>query len=89
MVIFEADHGGANDVYLVNKSELDAKLPSQVSISAQGCEFADAMPPYDLEQQTKMVRFSSTSDHLLRAGEKQLIGWIRCSSKALVAHVSF
>ena len=88
-VRFKADQTGAKDVYLFNESDVDAKLPDQVLVSAQGCEFADAMPPYDLERQTDVVRFFLKSDDLLRAGQERLIGWVRCSSEKLDAHVSF
>ena len=89
VVRFKADQTGASDVYLVNESGLDTKLPSQVSILAQGCEFADAMPPYRLERRASLVQFHLESDALLRAGQEQLIGWVRCSSGTLDAHVAF
>ena len=89
VVRFTADQSGAKDVYLLNESDMDAELPAQVSISAQGCEFVDAMPPYDLNRQTSGFRFVLKSDDLLLAGQKRLIGWVRCSSENLSAHVLF
>jgi hypothetical protein len=89
VVRFADDQSGARNVYLRNSGDLDAKLPSQVSIAGQGCDLADAMTPYSLERQTNRVRFSLKSDDLLRSGEERLIGWIRCTSPDLEAHVSF
>ncbi len=89
VVHFGSDRSGARDVYLRNEGGLDAKLPSHVSISGQGCEFADAMPPYNIERQTNVVQFLLTRDDLLRSGEERLIGWIRCSGPQLEAYVSF
>ena len=89
MVRFKADTSGARNVYVRNESGLDTMLPSQVSVSGTGCEFADALPPYSLEQQTNMIRFHLRGNDLLRAGQERMIGWVRCSSEKLEAHVSF
>jgi len=89
VVRFRNDRSGARDVYLRNEGDLDAKLPSQVSISGQACEFADAMAPYNLERRTNVIQFLLRSDDVLRSGEERLIGWIRCTSPNLEAHVSF
>ena len=88
-VRFGEDQSGARNVYLQNQGGLDAKLPSRVSISGHGCEFADAMAPYSVERQTKLIEFRLRSDNLLRSGEQKLIGWVRCTGTHLGAHVSF
>ena len=88
IVHFKVNKTGVRDIYLLNESGLDAKLPSRVAISGKGCEFADAMPPYNLQRQMNLVQFFINSDDLLRSGEERLIGWIRCSSPQLEAHVS-
>ena len=75
VVRFGADRTGAKDVYLQNGGDLDAKLPTEVSVSAGGCEFADALPPYELMQKTNEVRFRLTSDDMLPAGRERLVGW--------------
>lgn len=89
MVRFKADRSGAKNVYLWNGSDVDATLPPQVSVSGTGCEFADALPPYSLERQANMIRFQLRGNDLLRAGQERMIGWVRCSSERLEAHVSF
>ncbi len=89
VVHFGEDQSGARNVYLRNEGGLDARLPSQVSISGQGCEFADAMAPYSVMRQTSVVEFRLRSDDMLRSGDERLIGWIRCTGGDLGAHVSF
>ena len=89
VVRFKTDQTGSQDVYLRNEGDLDARLPPRISISAQGCEFSDAVPPYDVERETNMVRFLLKGDGLLRAGEQLLIGWVRCSNDRLDTHVTF
>ncbi len=89
LVQFKPDQAGAKDVYLINRSGLDTKLPSEVSISAKGCELADALPPYNWERQASGFRFRLKNDDLLRAGQERLVGWIRCSDGKPEGHALF
>ena len=89
VVHFQSDHTGVTDVYLFNNTSLDVRLPAQVLLSSNDCEFADSMPPYNFEQQPSGVRFVLHSEGLLRAGQKRLIGWLRCVPGELHAHVSY
>lgn len=89
VVRVKADHTGARDIYLVNESDLDGRLPAQVLLSARGCEFAGALPPYTSERETNRVRFRLNDDGVLRAGQQRLLGWIRCAGEEVDAHVYF
>jgi hypothetical protein len=73
---------GTQDVILVNRGSVDAPLPPQVELATAACEAADALPAYDLERGTGRVRFRLAQPRLLRAGERQVIGWIRCPGGA-------
>jgi len=88
-VRFRRDDAGARVVYLVNESDIDAKYPPVVSISGQGCELADALPPYDLERQNGSVQFLLKGNNLLRSRQERMIGWVRCSAEKLEARVSY
>jgi len=85
----EAGAAGAREVYLLNPGAAAGRLPSQVIVSAQGCQLADAMPPYTLEWQNNGFRFELQSPGVLRAGREKLVGWVRCTGKDLNTRVSF
>lgn len=88
-VRFKTDETGARDVYLSNGGDLDTKFPAEVSVSAGGCELADALPPYKLERKTNGIRFRLVSDDILQSHQERLIGWIRCSDREIEGHASF
>jgi hypothetical protein len=88
-VHFQTDEVGARSVYLVNEGDIDAKYPRLISIPGQGCGFADALPPYELERQGNEVEFLLREENLLRPRQKRMIGWVRCSAEELGAHVSY
>ena len=78
---------GLRDVYL--QSDSDGRLPAEILVASQGCEFADAMEPYTLDRERDRVRFRLSGDGaILRAGRERMVGWVRCTGKELEAHVS-
>jgi hypothetical protein len=85
----KAEYSGVRDVYLENHSDVAGRLPREVSVSARGCEFADALPPYVLVRRKDSLAFRLRSWEVLRAGQEKLVGWVRCTGKELDAHVSF
>ena len=79
---------GVRDIYL--QSEMDERLPREVLVGSQGCEFADAMAPYTLDRERDQVRFElSGDDGVLRAGQERMVGWVRCTGEELKTNVSF
>jgi hypothetical protein len=88
-ILVKTEYSGVRDVYLENHSDMAGRLPAKVSISARGCEFADAMPPYTLVRQEDSLQFRLKSREVLRAGQEKLVGWVRCAGNELEAHVSF
>jgi hypothetical protein len=89
VIRIQADASGAQDVYLLNQESLAARLPSEVLVSAQGCQLADAMPGYTLETQQDGFRFRLQAQDVLRPRQRKLVGWVRCTGKDLTTRVSF
>jgi len=80
---------GASNLYLVNPASIAGRLPAEISVSAQGCQLADAMPGYTLEWRNDGFRFRLQAPDILRARQRRLVGWVRCTGKDLTTHVSF
>lgn len=88
-VLTKQDATGARDVFLVNPSAVDEKLPREVMVRAEGCELSDALPPYAMEREIAGVRFHLQSGGGLRSSEQKLIGWVRCNGNQLEGNVTF
>lgn len=88
-VRFKEDQAGARDVYLANASGIDGRLPAEVLVAAEGCEFADAVLPYRWERASAGVRFLAMSSDVLRAGQERPVGWVRCANGAMEGHVRY
>jgi len=80
---------GASSLYLVNPGNIARRMPAEISVSAQGCQLADAMLPYKLEWQNDGFRFRLQGQDVLRARETKLVGWVRCAGKELNTNVTF
>jgi hypothetical protein len=89
IIRIQTEATGASDVYLVNPAAIPGRLPAEISVSAQGCETADAMPPYNLEWQNNAFHFQLQSADILRAHQAKLLGWVRCTEKDLNTHVTY
>ena len=79
---------GVRDVYVANESEQDGRLPVEVSITAQGCAFADAMEPYEGERGLRGVQFRLKKGDVLKARQERMVGWVRCTGKEIATRVS-
>jgi hypothetical protein len=89
VIRIQANETGASNLYLVNPGTTAGRLPGQVFVSAQTCEFADAMPPYKLEWSKAGVRFLLTGKDVLRGHQARLVGWVRCAGMDLNTNVTF
>lgn len=71
---------GTVDVYVSNTGAIDEVCPSKVDVVAAGrCEGADSLGPYTVERAGPTVRFRLVAPLLLPAGDRRLVGWVRCS----------
>ena len=66
---------GARDIWLHNTGTIDAELPAAVDLPAQPTDLADALNGYTLERRNQALHFRLTQPNLLRAGQRQMIGW--------------
>lgn len=69
--------GGALDLWIANRGNLDA-APPVIRIDGV-CAFGDALPPWRREL-AEGQRFVADSGGHLRAGSRQPIGWLRCEA---------
>lgn len=70
------------DVVAVNRGTIDAALPAHVEVTGRGCAHADALPGYTLEKLSGGVTFHRQPQaRLLRVGEQQVLGWVRCAAR--------
>jgi len=73
--------GGASDVYVGNRGEIDSRLPGLVEVVAQDrCAAADSLPPYSLEWHGSRLLFRLKDPQMLEGKREILIGWTRCAS---------
>jgi hypothetical protein len=69
---------GTHDVVAVNRGQIDVELPEVVRLAGPACDGAEALPAYALEQRSGQYQFRRLDSRLLRGGERQTIGWVRC-----------
>jgi hypothetical protein len=77
---------GSQDVILINNGIADGPLPRSVAI-ASGCQLADGIGGYELEQVGFAATFRRVQTGLLRSGEERTIGWVRCRDGKVAMHV--
>jgi hypothetical protein len=71
-----------NDLYdigIANEGNLDSAWPERLTLVAQGCEGADALAGYALQQQPDLLTFTRQRDGRIAAGGQRAIGWARCA----------
>ncbi|KII30523.1 hypothetical protein NL64_17785 [Pseudomonas fluorescens] len=71
-----------NDLYdigISNEGNLDSAWPERLTLVAQGCEGADALAGYALQQQPDLLTFTRQRDGRIAAGGQRAIGWARCA----------
>lgn len=74
-----SEHGGLYDIKLDNPGNLDSAWPARITFKAHGCEGADALAGYALQQGPDLLTFTRLRDGRLPAGGQRAIGWARCA----------
>jgi hypothetical protein len=71
-------HDGLFDIGITNEGNLDNNWPERVTLAVQGCEGADALAGYTLQQGPNLLTFTRLRDGRIPAGGQRAIGWARC-----------
>ncbi|WP_085708763.1 MULTISPECIES: DUF3142 domain-containing protein [unclassified Pseudomonas] len=74
------EHNGLQDIALRNVGNLDSAWPARITVNARGCEGADALAGYALQQTADLLTFTRLRDGRLPAGGQRAIGWARCAN---------
>lgn len=67
------------DIGLSNQGNLDTAWPERVTLAVQGCEGADALAGYSLQQSPDLLTFTRLREGRIAAGGQRAIGWARCA----------
>lgn len=67
------------DIGIRNQGNLDSAWPERVTLAVQGCEGADALAGYSLQQRPDLLTFTRVRDGRIAAGGQRAIGWARCA----------
>jgi hypothetical protein len=70
---------GLYDISLSNQGNLDSAWPERLTLAVQGCEGADALAGYALQQHPDLLTFTRLRDGRIPAGGQRAIGWARCA----------
>lgn len=71
---------GLYDIGLRNEGNLDNAWPERLTLAVQGCEGADALAGYTLQQQADLLTFTRQREGRITAGGQRAIGWARCAN---------
>lgn len=71
--------GPLRELTLVSNGNRDVELPARVSLAGSHCEAADAVAGYRLERGENGPVFVRKQPARLAAGQRQALGWARCS----------
>ncbi|WP_028620379.1 DUF3142 domain-containing protein, partial [Pseudomonas sp. Ant30-3] len=71
---------GLYDISLSNQGNLDSAWPERITLAARGCEGADALAGYTLQQSPELLTFTRLREGRILAGGERAIGWARCAS---------
>jgi hypothetical protein len=75
-----SERGGLYDIGITNEGNLDNAWPERVTLAVQGCEGADALAGYTLQQEPNLLTFTRLRDGRIAAGGQRAIGWARCAT---------
>lgn len=75
-----AQPGGAVDLGLHNVGSVDVELPWQIRVP-DSCRIGDGVNGYRYTRQTTGISLELEQPRPLRAGDRLVIGWLRCDSK--------
>lgn len=70
---------GLYDVSVSNQGNLDSAWPERLTLAVQGCDGADALAGYALQQGPDVLTFTRLRDGRIAAGGQRAIGWARCT----------
>jgi len=70
---------GLYDVSISNQGNLDSAWPERLTLAVEGCEGADALAGYALQQGPDVLTFTRLRDGRIAAGGQRAIGWARCT----------
>jgi hypothetical protein len=73
------EHQGLYDVSLINQGNLDSAWPERITVAVQGCDGADALAGYTLQQGPDLLTFTRLREGRIAAGGQRAVGWARCS----------
>ncbi|CAI1116190.1 DUF3142 domain-containing protein [Serratia fonticola] len=74
----QPQQNGLYDLIIENQGPVDAPLPREIHIQAEGCLAADAVGHYQLATPSDPQRFIRISGDQLRPGQSRPLGWLRC-----------
>jgi hypothetical protein len=66
------------DISISNEGNLDSAWPERVTLAVEGCEGADALAGYTLQQDPNLLTFTRLREGRIAAGGQRAIGWARC-----------
>ncbi|KJZ48399.1 DUF3142 domain-containing protein [Pseudomonas fluorescens] len=67
------------DISLSNQGNLDSAWPERLTLAVQGCDGADALAGYTLQQRPDLLTFTRLRDGRIPAGGQRAVGWARCA----------
>ncbi|WP_213937735.1 DUF3142 domain-containing protein [Pseudomonas sp. dw_612] len=74
-----SEHNGLYDIAIINQGNLDSAWPERLTLAVQGCDGADALAGYALQQRPDLLTFTRLRDGRVPAGGQRAIGWARCT----------
>lgn len=74
-----SEQGGLYDIAVTNQGNLDNAWPERLTLAVQGCDGADALAGYALQQSPDLLTFTRLRDGRIAAGGQRAIGWARCT----------
>lgn len=74
-----SEQEGLYDISLSNQGNLDSAWPERLTLTVQGCDGADALAGYALQQRPDLLTFTRLRDGRIPAGEQRAMGWARCA----------
>jgi hypothetical protein len=72
-------NNGLYDIVISNQGNLDSAWPERLTLAVSGCEGADALAGYALQQRPDLLTFTRLRDGRIPAGGQRAIGWARCA----------
>jgi hypothetical protein len=74
-----SEQGGLYDIAVSNQGNLDNAWPERLTLAVRGCDGADALAGYALQQSPDLLTFTRLRDGRIAAGGQRAIGWARCT----------